>query len=359
MTDLNLKEVRGLHQNYLLTPDTIIKFEFIEDIHEYDISLNDGNLTITIDENSSIVLQEFEDFVFKNTMEVTDPNEHIIMEIYEFLVTDALDDLETAAGGEPVSGSNYQGGEYGSGSLGDTLPGVEHNNNILTAEELIQNEDQESTDVIPTYQEITGTRANDNDGNPPEYCEEIVRIDIFTVNDLDKGYEVTAYKLNGDEGTISIDENVNHEGFGVQGRSSGAGQELGSNEHGSEMISVKFDEDIESFELSMGWQNSREDAEISFFDREGKLLAVHEFKGITDRIDDRGSVNLTDFEPFAEIQFTAPQDNSNDDYLINSITFSRTILKEEHCDTYISLRNFDIDFEIPDIDHSQNNEIIS
>ncbi|WP_420548946.1 DUF4114 domain-containing protein [Curvivirga sp.] len=154
---------------------------------------------------------------------------------------------------------------------------------------------------------------------------ETVTIDISNVKDTDadQGFTVSAKNIDGSDGEISINTHPSHTGFGVVGHASGHGSELGSNESGSESISVEFDQDVSSVDVSMAWQNRTEDATVEFY-KDGVKVGEVTFRGVTDRIDEAVTLAPTNGSDFDEIVFHAGTDR-NDDYLINSISFERSV----------------------------------
>ncbi|MTI10965.1 DUF4114 domain-containing protein [Curvivirga aplysinae] len=184
---------------------------------------------------------------------------------------------------------------------------------------------------------------------------ETVTIDISNVKDTDadQGFTVSAKNIDGSDGEISINAHPAHTGFGVVGRASGHGSELGSNENGSESISVEFDQDVSSVDVSMAWQNRTEDATVEFY-KDGVKVGEVTFRGVTDRIDEAVTLAPTNGSDFDEIVFHAGTDR-NDDYLINSISFERSVEPDNIIntdeDTPIEL---DISATVTDTDGSES-----
>jgi Ca2+-binding RTX toxin-like protein len=146
-------------------------------------------------------------------------------------------------------------------------------------------------------------------------------IDIFNVSDVDKGFTVKAFGLDGNEALISERLNSRQRGFGVDGNSSGAAEELGSTTTASERIEVQFENVVDSIEVSFAWLHRIETAEYTFY-LDGVAVGQGTTDGITDTIDGPFTLFPDSGSQFDRVDFTAPL-NRTDDYLINSITFER------------------------------------
>ena len=146
------------------------------------------------------------------------------------------------------------------------------------------------------------------------------QVTITSANMLtgDNGFSVSAIKLNGSAGTLS----GNQYGFGVSGNASGASEELGRAGGQSEKVSVTFDDEISTANVSFGWLASDEQAHYDLF-RDGVKVGEGTVNGITDNVDPTFSVSSADGGSFDQIVFSAPSGGDND-YMINSISFQKT-----------------------------------
>ncbi|WP_428739985.1 beta strand repeat-containing protein, partial [Sulfurimonas sp.] len=151
-------------------------------------------------------------------------------------------------------------------------------------------------------------------------------ITVDTVSETTSGYTVSALNVDGTTGTIST-HTTSPEGFGVSGLvdgNNGADSEIGydPNTGTSEQIVVTFDEDVSSVDVSLAWNANSEDVAIAFYNN-GVLIETITTGGGTDGIDNLGTLQPSSGEVFDEIRFYAP--NTNDDFLIHSISFERTV----------------------------------
>uniref|UniRef100_UPI003D11E573 Ig-like domain-containing protein n=2 Tax=Sulfurimonas sp. TaxID=2022749 RepID=UPI003D11E573 len=145
-----------------------------------------------------------------------------------------------------------------------------------------------------------------------------ITINKDNVDDAESGFSISAFDAYGNEASISS----NSYGFGVTGNASGANAELGYKDGvGSEKLVVDFDNDVSSVDVSFGWKNSSEDAEITFF-KDGVEVGSTINHGGTDRIDAAVTLQPDNGESFDQVVFSAP-DGGNHDYMINSISFEQ------------------------------------
>ncbi|MDA7848146.1 DUF5801 domain-containing protein [Sulfurospirillum sp.] len=168
-------------------------------------------------------------------------------------------------------------------------------------------------------------------------------ITIGNVNTTNNGFEIFAYKANGDASTISTTTNINHEGFGVVGDTSnhqgtgGANIELG---RGEELV-VVFDNTIRSIDVSFAWQHSNnggEKATYKFY-KGNKLVGTGIDIGGNDGIDPAVTLAPSNGKLFDRVVFSAV--DSGSDYLINSIDFDRVLSYEYELDISASLTDTD------------------
>jgi hypothetical protein len=143
-----------------------------------------------------------------------------------------------------------------------------------------------------------------------------VTINQDNLNDTQSGFNISAFDAYGNEASISN----NSYGFGVAGDASGDNAELGYKEGvGSEKLVVDFDNDVSSVDVSFGWKNSSEDAEITFF-KDGVEVGSTINHGGTDGVDAAVTLQPDNGESFDQVVFSAPE-GGNHDYMINSISF--------------------------------------
>ncbi len=145
-------------------------------------------------------------------------------------------------------------------------------------------------------------------------------IDSTNVTDTSSGFVVNAYAVDGSNSTISF--NNNPPGFGVTGNASGANTELGYSDAAgtSETLSVKFDQEVSSVNVSFAWINSRETATWDFYNN-GVLVGSDSLTGGSDRVDPAISIQPDNGAIFDEIIFSSP--GHDDDYLIHSISYNQ------------------------------------
>ena len=135
------------------------------------------------------------------------------------------------------------------------------------------------------------------------------------------GFQVSALSAGG-TGTISM--NGAPSGFGVSGNPSGSGDgdpvEISGNN--SEAIVVRFDNAVSSIDVSFAWKAPAETALVEFY-RNGVLIGSNNYQGGSDGVDPAILLQPSGGGMFDEVRFKAP--GLNDDYLINSIAFNRTV----------------------------------
>ncbi|RXJ54122.1 immunoglobulin-like domain-containing protein [Candidatus Marinarcus aquaticus] len=177
-------------------------------------------------------------------------------------------------------------------------------------------------------------------------------IDVTNIDSEPNGINVYALDLNGDVQDLSVVKGTNHDGFGVNGKTSGSGasSELGHGNNGvSEKIVVDFDSEVKSLDVSFAWRNNRETAKVTFFDDEGNEVGSATVSGggnnneaLVTYYDENGNVTKVEtaqggsdkvdlsykFEPgngqtFSKVEFSAP--GYDDDYLINKITYKEVV----------------------------------
>ncbi|SMP36210.1 Ig-like domain-containing protein, partial [Oceanospirillum linum] len=164
------------------------------------------------------------------------------------------------------------------------------------------------------------------------------KINVSNVMQSDAGYTVTAYDHEGVTTDISIVSGTSHDGFGVADRTDGGVNQGDSKEIGydtisgtSESLSVRFDTDVSSTEVSFAWKHSYsyssesgtsdgETAVISFY-KDGELIETVEHNGGTDTIDGPFTFETTSGQSFDEIRFGSA--GEGDDYLIHDLTFTQ------------------------------------
>ncbi|RXJ91104.1 hypothetical protein CRV01_02175, partial [Arcobacter sp. CECT 8983] len=229
-----------------------------------------------------------------------------------------------------------------------------------------QGETKETISITSTSNDeidITGKKAvitiND-DNDPIDVTVTAVAtspkvIDVDTEFGDATGVNITAYDTNGNPGTLSVVKGTNHDGFGVDGNTSGGGarSELGYGSNGtSEKIVFDFTNDVDSLDVAFAWRNNHETAKITFsddgqaigyatvsgggsnkdavvryYDMNNKLLKEVNAQGGTDRVDLSYTFEFPDAngEPMAfdKAEFSAP--GHDDDYLIHKVSYTEVI----------------------------------
>ncbi|OUR89496.1 hypothetical protein A9Q92_01050 [Methylophaga sp. 42_8_T64] len=163
-------------------------------------------------------------------------------------------------------------------------------------------------------------------------------IDISNVSTTDNGFEVTAYDIFGNETSVSTTSGTNHDGFGVDGWSSGASSEIGSNNNSSERLKVEFDNTVSSVGVNFAWLSSIETAAYTFYLDGIQVGSTDTVSYQSDTVD--GVFVLSPGVEFDRIDFTAPL-NYTDDYLVNLITFDKVTSYSYELNVVTSLTDVD------------------
>ena len=148
--------------------------------------------------------------------------------------------------------------------------------------------------------------------------ETTTTIDTSNAQSTDQGFTISAFSVNGNPGSISL--NNSPLGFGVAGGASGNNVELGQNATGTERLNVVFDTAIASATVRFAWLSTVESAEYKLFDSNGLQIGGAIVNGVTDLIDPPITLTGTDNALISRIEFTAAAGVGND-YLINSISY--------------------------------------
>ncbi|MFW3345845.1 vWA domain-containing protein, partial [Aliarcobacter butzleri] len=180
-------------------------------------------------------------------------------------------------------------------------------------------------------------------------------IDVNTQFGGTTGIKMYATDTFGNPKNIAIVKNTDHDGFGVEGITTGSGdtKELGNLGNGnSEKIVIEFDKDVNSLDIAFAWRNNTETARVTFVDNgkvvgyaevtgggnntkakvnyyspDGELIKSVEAQGGTDRVDLSYTFELSNKDgglvSFDKVEFTAP--NHDDDYLINKIAYKEVV----------------------------------
>ncbi|WP_419680838.1 Ig-like domain-containing protein [Aliarcobacter butzleri] len=180
-------------------------------------------------------------------------------------------------------------------------------------------------------------------------------IDVNTEFGGTTGIKMYATDTFGNPKNIAIVKNTDHDGFGVEGKTTGSGdtKELGNLGNGnSEKIVIEFDKDVNSLDIAFAWRNNTETARVTFVDNgkvvgyaevtgggdntkakvnyyspTGELIKSVEAQGGTDRVDLSYTFELPSKDgglvSFDKVEFTAP--NYDDDYLINKIAYKEVV----------------------------------
>ena len=146
-------------------------------------------------------------------------------------------------------------------------------------------------------------------------------IDNSTVLSPNLGFTVTAFNLDGELGDIAIRNSGVPTGFGVAGKASGDAAELGQSGGSSEKITVVFDTPVTQATLRFAWLAANEKAQYTLYDEEGKEIGGAVIQGITDRVDPALTLQGYKGALIKTIEFTAPTDGGDNDYLIHDISF--------------------------------------
>lgn len=143
-----------------------------------------------------------------------------------------------------------------------------------------------------------------------------------------QGFSVQAFNLDGSNGDISVRTESANSGFGVKQQASGADVEIGESNGQAQRLEVTFDAPVSSVELKLAWLrggSNHETAVVQMF-RAGALIESVEIKGLTDTIDDFGTISVTGGALFDKLVFSVPTSNpyAGDDYLVHSIEFVKS-----------------------------------
>ncbi len=195
-------------------------------------------------------------------------------------------------------------------------------------------------------------------------------IDVTNVEKEPNGIKVYGIDLDGNTTDLSVISGTNHDGFGVNGVTSGSGDplELGYGSNGvSEKIVVEFDTEVKSLDVAFAWRNNREDAVVTFFDDDGNtvgsamvssggneqealikyydengfLIKTETAQGGSDRIDLEYKFEPLNGQTFSKVEFSAP--GYNDDYLINKITYKEIVSSDI---TDVTITNGEVTLEV-------------
>nr|WP_232482963.1 immunoglobulin-like domain-containing protein [Halomonas alkaliphila] len=209
-------------------------------------------------------------------------------------------------------------------------------------------------EALDTTSTATVATVDDNDVTTVSINATVTKTSVINVGNVDNtdSFTVTAYKANGELGTLTKVINTNHDGFGVAGRTSGgaADSELGYvTGVGSEAIVVDFNNEVKSFDVQFAWRNNNEKAKVEFFDEDGNFVgsavvsgggtstdalvtyydAAGNFTkserapGGSDRVDNSYTFKPGSEETFSRAEFTAV--GFDDDYLVHSIAYKEVM----------------------------------
>jgi Ca2+-binding RTX toxin-like protein len=157
-----------------------------------------------------------------------------------------------------------------------------------------------------------------------------VVINKDTVSSNDQGFVVRAFGLNDKDvptAAISIRTNSTNSGFGVNEQASGDRVEIGELDGQAQRLEVQFDNPVASAKVQLAWLRggaSPETALVLLFAGASQVGAIT-LTGLTDTVDNFGSLQANGGALFDRMVFTVPTDNTyaGDDYLIHSIEFTR------------------------------------
>ena len=151
-------------------------------------------------------------------------------------------------------------------------------------------------------------------------------IDASNINSAHQGFTITALNPDGSVGSFAT--NGSPSGFGVAGAASGANSETGyvSSNNTYEQIVLTFDSPVDSVDLSLAWNASNEDVAVAFYNN-GTLIETVNTGGGSDGVDPAVNFKPSNGSVFDEIRFYPP--NAGDDFLIHSISFDKTEIKND------------------------------
>ncbi len=146
-------------------------------------------------------------------------------------------------------------------------------------------------------------------------------INIENVNDETSRFDIAGYDTHGDSADISIVNGGSVIGFGVEGHATGDGRELGE----GEKIVIEFKDGVTDVTLQYSWLSWVEQAKYVLKDVDGNVISEHIVTGKSDQIDPSFSAS-SEGQLIKTIELSAPGPDegnkwSNDDYLINQITY--------------------------------------
>ncbi|AQW86819.1 hypothetical protein CPIN18020_1642 [Campylobacter pinnipediorum subsp. caledonicus] len=161
---------------------------------------------------------------------------------------------------------------------------------------------------------------------------------VITVENVDSfpGISITAQHPNGSKANISKVTNMDHPGFGVEGKTrigenneqyNADDNELGRSETGSEAILVKFQGKVDSADVKFAWLASNEKAQVDLLDKEGNTIETIIIDGNSDMVDAH-EIQSKNGAKFSGMKFTAPEptQGTGNDYLINEIKVNNFVI---------------------------------
>ncbi|PSS45550.1 immunoglobulin-like domain-containing protein, partial [Pseudomonas sp. BBP2017] len=181
---------------------------------------------------------------------------------------------------------------------------------------------------------------------------------VIDVTNVDKtgSFTVIATGNTGQDAKISKVTGTSHDGFGVQGSTSGSGDstELGYGSPDgkskiSEKIAVVFNNEVKTFDVQFAWRANSESAKVEFFDAKGVSVGYAIVSGggsntqaLVTYYDANGKVTKTakapggsdkvdlayTFEPGSGLTFVKAEFSAvgrDDDYLIHSIKYKEVV----------------------------------
>ena len=156
-----------------------------------------------------------------------------------------------------------------------------------------------------------------------------VTINADNVNAAGLGFTITAQNLDGSSGTVSTKTSGFPTGFGVSGNASGDSAEIGQANGQSEALIVKFDVPVASATVQLAWLNPNEHAIYTAYDALGNVVATATIMGGSDGIETPFTIVGANGEQISRIEFSAPADGNDHDYLVHSITYQTTGIDED------------------------------
>jgi len=171
-------------------------------------------------------------------------------------------------------------------------------------------------DVSPVADDVALTVEN--------MTTSVTTIDHTNVANTDAGFTVTAYNVDGSQGSLVQVDEYGVQGFGVSGAASnGSDDELGydSQTGQSEKIVVEMDTAVSAVDVAFAWLHGGESAGYSFY-LDGVEVGSSGHTGGSDGIDPPRTLSPENGSEFDEIHFYAVGDGS--DWVINEIRFDQT-----------------------------------